>query len=81
VENITKDKLLSAGFKSGTDMGDGRVEYYFQKGYKEFYLWDSNGKFTIDMRWEGYESEVTVEVQDWSELEMLFFAFTREILG
>lgn len=85
-KNITRDKLLRAGFDSGTDMGDGRIEYYWQKVNtklvleKEFYLWDMNGNFMLEMLWEGYESEINIEVQDWNELEMLFFAFTREKL-
>lgn len=82
-KKISKEKLLSAGFNLGTDMGDGRIEYYYQKVDKgglilqDFYLWDINGKFTLELLWEGCESEVSVELIDWKELELLFFAFMR----
>jgi len=83
---ITREKLLNAGFESGTDMGDGRVEYYYQKIdtdcriEKEFYLWHIDGKYIIELLWEGYESNIKIELKDWKELEMLFFAFIREKL-
>ena len=85
-KNITKEKLLWADFESGTDMGDGRIEYYYQKIdtngriEKDFYLWEIDGKYILELLWEGYESEIKIEIKDWQELEMLFFAFMREKL-
>lgn len=83
---ITKEKLISAGFISGTDMGDGRVEYYYQiwneygEIERDFYIWDMNGRFMLELEWEGYGTKIPIELKNWSELEQIFFLIFRKNL-
>ena len=80
---ITPEKLLQYGFSRGTDLGDGRVEYYIHLAkdpHIAFYVWDMNGTFTLPLRWEGYEMPVEITLKDWWHLEDLFVAIMGEDL-
>jgi len=74
---ITHSKLIKAGFLEGTDMGDGRKEYYVQREDAKFWLWVDNGVYSIDLKWEGYGEPFTITFKTWEQLAATFLLFTN----